>query len=336
MVRVIDNTFLRVCPLTGLKLDDRASFRNTNFPPNVLYVFPAIGSAFLDLGLLLSFTNAEEIGHIRPRTDLAGACRAVYERKQNPFNINKNYHNGPEPTWPKTFEEKQTHFIQLLYDTGGSEHKPRTVRTLEDFSLAFADDAEQFYRIIESVLAEGLIRYNESWVVRGDWQENIQTTYHNILLTPTGKRSLLKTTNNTTNMPSSSFHFGDGAKVNLIQGDGAVQNNVTGNNAAINVATGSHNTQANQVSQPVSLPDLVVQLKHAFTESAFDSHREEIEHELGHVEIQLKKLEPKRSLLERSFNYLKDLAIKSAGPAAAGAVVELIKHAPVLLTAAGL
>jgi hypothetical protein len=336
MVRIIDNEFLHTCPLTGLKLEGRGLFKKTNSPPDVLYIFPAIGSALLDMGLLIEFDNNEESGNLRPRADLAGVCRAAHERKQKPFNISDNYYSGPDPTWPKSFEEKQAHFLQLLYDSGGNERKPRTIQTLEDFPLAFANDAEQFHRIIESLLDENLIRYNDNWVVQGDLQGDIQTTYHNVLLTSTGKHTLSKLAAKPTNMPYNNFNFGNGAKVHFIQGDGAVQNNITGDKAAINVATGNQNTQTNQSGQPVSLPDLVVKLKYELAGNAFDSCREEIEHELGHVEIQLKKPEPKKLFLERSFDYLKELAIRSAGPAAASAVVELVKHAPALLAATGL
>ncbi|UOR00190.1 hypothetical protein MUN81_22245 (plasmid) [Hymenobacter sp. 5317J-9] len=134
-------------------------------------------------------------------------------------------------------------------------------------------------------------------------------------------------------MASNSFHFGSNANVNLVQGDGAIQTNLSGDNANVNVARGNNITQTNQSGQPATLAELTEALKQALSPASFDSRRDEIDHELEVIESQLQKPAPKKSILERSFDYVKELAIKSAGPAAAATVVELVKHAPELLAA---
>jgi hypothetical protein len=324
------------CPLTGLPLEGRATYVPMGIASDVLYTFKPVGAAVFSFQYFLTIYQAIRSGYHKPRLDLAALCRATIERNQPPVTITPKMFNEPLLGAPATFEDKRHYFMKFFYEKWGREHKKCNVDTFNDFTLASATNAEEFYRIIESLVDEGLLKYKESWVTSGDWKDNILSLYQEVMITPLGKHSLLPNiapSINTSSMPSNNFHFGNDAKVNLVQGNGAVQTNVTGNNAAANVATGNQNTQANQAEKPVSLPELVAQLKQAFADTAFDSHREEIEHELGHIDIQLKKQEPKKSLLERSFDYLKELAIKSAGTAAAGAVVELVKHAPALLAA---
>ena len=343
MIGILNNKFaLYTCPLSGLKINGRATFgvagNASNEAPNVLYTFGPIGSAIIDLGQLFALSIAEQQGRLQPRTDLAGACREAKEHGFGPIDISDKFSAGPDKSWPSTFDEKCLHFLRLFYESGGKERKKRTIHVLEDFPMAFAQDAEEFYRVLESLLDEGKLRYDESSVVQGDWEGDVQAWYHGMLLTPSGKNAILSAT-----LPASgpnkmaannSFHFGDGAKVHLVQGDGAIQTNVSGNDASVNVARGDNNTQTSQNEQPVSLAELVETLKQALSHNSFDSCRDEISHEIRGIELQLNKAEPKKSALERSFDYLKELAIKSAGAAASTTVVELIKHAPVLLSAA--
>jgi len=333
----LDTSFpLHTCPLTGLALNGRASFQPDGAPPSILYTFEPIGSAIIDLGLYFSLSACEQRGQLQPRSDLAGVCREAKERGLGPYDITEKYIKGPDSSWPCTFDEKLLHFLRLFYESGGKERKKRTINVLEDFPMAFAQDAEEFHRILEALLDEGLLRYDKSNRVQGDWVNGIQAWYYDVLLTPQGKSTVLSSISpplDTSKMASNSFHFGSNANVNLVQGDGAIQTNVSGNNARVNVARGNNNTQANQSEQPSNLAELTEALKQALSPASFDSRRDEIDHELDVIESQLKKPEPKKSILERSFDYVKELAIKSAGPAAAATVVELIKHAPELLAA---
>lgn len=336
----LDTSFpLHACSLTGLALNGRASFQPDGMPPNVLYTFEPIGSALMDLGLYFSLSASEQRGQLQPRPDLAGACREAKERGLGPYDITERFIKGPDSSWPRTFDEKLLHFLRLFYESGGRERKKRTINVLEDFPMAFAQDAEEFHRILEALLDEALLRYDKSSRVQGDWVNGIQAWYHNVLLTPQGKSTVLASISPPSDIPqmaSNSFHFGSNANVNLVQGDGATQTNISGNNASVNVARGNNNTQTNQNGQPSTLAELTEALKQALSLASFDSRRDEIAHELEVIESQLDKPTPKKSILERSFDYVKELAIKSAGPAAAATVVELIKHAPELLAAAHL
>jgi hypothetical protein len=346
MFNVLDNTFpLYTCPLSGLPLDNKASFRAADhspgdqFFPNVLYSFKPIGIAVIDLGLLLSFSKAEQRMQLIPRPDIAGACREAHERGTGPFNINDAFLDAPDGSWPHTFEAKQAHFLRLFYDTGGREHRSRTINVFDDFPMAFAQSPEEFHRILESLLDENLLRYAKSSRVVGDWVKGLQAWYHEVMLTPAGKQAILKLISppiESIKMSTNSFSFGNNSNVHLVQGNGAVQTNVTGNDANVNVARGNANNQANHSAPAASLPELVETLKQSLLDATFDAHREEIDIELKRVEVQLKKPEPKKALLQSAFDTIRDIAAEYSGTAAAHATIELIKQAPALLTAAGL
>ena len=152
------------------------------------------------------------------------------------------------PDSQKTFDEKCNHYLRYLYENGGKERKNSDINTLTDFSNALASNAEESYRIIESLLDDNLIRYDKKSVVSGDWANNIQIHYYNVLLTPAGKRAIVepKSSNQLTKMPSNTFHIGDGAKFHLVQGDGAIQTNASGN-AIVNIVKGDNNNQSSHI-----------------------------------------------------------------------------------------
>ncbi|UOR00189.1 hypothetical protein MUN81_22240 (plasmid) [Hymenobacter sp. 5317J-9] len=181
----LDTSFpLHTCPLTGLALNGRASFQPNAMPPSVLYTFEPIGRAVMGLELYLLFSANEQRGWLQPRPDLAGACRAAKERGLGPYIITESVIKEPDNSWPRTFDEKLLHFLRLFYESGGKERKKRTINVLEDFPMAFAQDAEEFHRILEALLDEALLRYDKSSRVQGDWVNGIQAWYHEVLLTP--------------------------------------------------------------------------------------------------------------------------------------------------------
>ncbi len=326
---------LTTCPLTGLSINGRASFSLMNGSTYVLYGFEPIGQAIFPFNQLITLSNAVAKGHQSPRIALAGLCREASELGQSAIVLTHELVSKAESSFLKTFEEKRLHFMRLLYESGGKEHKKRDIFLNDDFPMAFAYDAEEFFRIFESLNDEELIRFDRP-SIRADVVDGRIAHYRGVLLTSSGKRYIQSPLTENNKVASNSFHFGDGAKVNLVQGDGAIQTNVSGSNASVNVARGENNTQANQSGQPLTLAELTEALRQALSHASFNSCREDIDHELRGIELQLKKPEPKKSMLENSFDYLKELAIKSAGPAAAATVVELVKHAPELLAAAHL
>ncbi|MBF9221761.1 AbiTii domain-containing protein [Hymenobacter ruricola] len=128
-----------------------------------------------------------------------------------------------------------------------------------------------------------------------------------------------------------------GGIVNVSHGDGSVQAANTGDAAQFNVASGEAISQSIASGQVASLPELVEQIKQAFQQDpAFDSHREEIDHQVQSIDLQLQKPEPKKSILKRAFDSLQELAADSAGATAGHAVFELLKQAPTLLATGGL
>jgi uncharacterized protein (TIGR02391 family) len=178
------------CPLTGLPLNGRATFKPLNGSEEVLYTFEPIGCAIFKRNDLLDLLQLIRDGFLPYNINLASVCREADERGQPiPVLTSEMLHHFTG-NFPTEFEEKQMHFLRLLYDIGGRERRSRTIRVKDDFPLAFAHDADQFYRIIESLLDEGLLRYDENSVVMGDFEGDIQLCYPDVLLTPAGKRAV--------------------------------------------------------------------------------------------------------------------------------------------------
>jgi|GEM_PF-4436661 len=128
------------------------------------------------------------------------------------------------------------------------------------------------------------------------------------------------------------MYFGAGSTNNVATGANAVQSVNTGHGAQINNASGSNITQSTSGGQATSLQELVEQLKQALAaEPQLDAYREEIDHELQRIETQLKRPEPKRGILARSFEALRDLAKDGIGSVGGHAVFELLQQVPALL-----
>jgi hypothetical protein len=332
--------FFSTCPLTGLPIQGLATTKAPSSSALVLYAFEPIGCALFEFNTALSVAQMINQGSFKPRTDLAGLCREAAEMNQPPPIISNEIFGEQRKDAPNTFDGKRTHFLRLLHDTGGNEYIERQINTLRDFPLAYAASAEEFHRILKSLLADNLIQYNEGSVVRGDWVNGIQAHYQGMLLTPAGKQFVTlfysPPTLPTKMPPTSTFNFGNGTHFFQVQGDNAVQTGVTGASASANVASGNNNTQSNQAGQVASLPELIELVKQALRSTAFDSNREEINDEVKRIEVQLEKPEPKKGIIKRAFDSLQDLAADSAGAVGAHTVVELIKHVPALLAAAGI
>lgn len=131
--------------------------------------------------------------------------------------------------------------------------------------------------------------------------------------------------NDTVNRAMQSIHVTNGT-VNVSNGDSSVQATNTGQ-GAINAAAGTNISQSISGEQSTSLQELIKQLEQLIAEeSAFDSQREEMSDELKRVDVQLKRDEPKKSIVKRSFESLKDLAADAVGTTAGHAVFELIKQ----------
>lgn len=132
------------------------------------------------------------------------------------------------------------------------------------------------------------------------------------------------------------FHFAHGSIPNIATASGAnsVQVTNTGAGAQLNVASGGTVQQMAAGQPAASLPDLIAQLRRAFAaEPKLAAHQEDAEEEFNRLEAQLQRPEPKKSLLSRSFEVLRDLAKDGVGSVAGHAVFELLQQAPHLLGA---
>jgi DNA-binding MarR family transcriptional regulator len=130
------------------------------------------------------------------------------------------------------------------------------------------------------------------------------------------------------------FHFAHGSTSSIATGDRAVQVTNTGAGSQVNVASGSVVQQTVTGQLPVSLPDLVAQLRAAFaTEPKLASFQEEAGEEFQRLEAQLQRPEPKKNLLALSFEVLRELAQDGLGSVTGHAVFELLQHVPALLGA---
>ena len=181
---------LSTCPLTGLSL----AGGQAKFSPyhgnnqQVLYSFAPIGSAVFDFHSFIMLNKSIIDGNRKPNLALAGICREASELGKGPLLVTTQMINGPQEGTPTTFEEKQARFMHLLYQTGSKEHKKRDIYINNDFPLAFAEDAEEFTRILESLIDEELIRYDRPNDTPNDWPYGIRTEYDGVLLTTAGKQ----------------------------------------------------------------------------------------------------------------------------------------------------
>lgn len=177
---------LIVCPLTGISIPKGSATIETVHGGNVLYSFKPVGKAFFDPAVLKAEAQVVASG-VRPLTDWAGLCRAADELGLKvPIVDGEPMDKGY--TVPGSFEEKQNHFLRLFYETGGREHKKRKVFIEIDFPLAFANDAQEFSEILESLIDEKLLRYDNPNDIPNDWVGGLRTHYYGMLLTPNGKR----------------------------------------------------------------------------------------------------------------------------------------------------
>jgi hypothetical protein len=146
-----------------------------------------------------------------------------------------------------------------------------------------------------------------------------------------------KAVSDTVNKVLPNITAGANSVFHITQGDNSFQTSNTGAGAQQSIINGNGNTQAITVEQLASIHDLVTQIKQVIdNDPLFDENREEINHDIKGIEVQLQKSEPKPGVLKRAFESLKELASDSAGTAAGHAVFELLKQAPDLLVAAGL
>lgn len=431
---------LPICPLTGLSLaGGRAKYspyQGNN--EQVLYTFAPIGSAVFDFHSFIMLNKLIAAGNRTPDLALAGICREASELGTGPIMVTIQMINGSQEGAPTTFEEKKSRFMHLLYQTGSKEHKKRDIYLNNDFPLAFAEDTEEFTRILESLIDDSLIRYDKPNDTPNDWPYGIRTEYYGVLLTSAGKRAVTTNspisthpTNTMTNeeiirqqaksayrqatgghysfnttkgitestkslrealqrfyqkeakatfldevsqllnqeiiehkkgctmkgqacpyeqgirqilffmqqeiiqlaqpdpsIPiSHQFNFASGSTNNVATGDRSIQATNTGKGAQLNVASGETVDQSINSTQKASLKELLTKLQQVIEQdNVFMEDREDMQHAVEGIQIQLQKSTPKKNIIERAFKSLHELATENAGVLAGHAIFELLKQ----------
>jgi uncharacterized protein (TIGR02391 family) len=174
---------ISTCPLTGLPTRGRATLETTH-GGYVLYSFRPIGRAFFSLDSFKATVN-HFAAFKMALTGWAGLCRQADELDQKA----PVFSGAPEDSTeivPTTFSEKRSHFLQLLYLAGGNEYKERDILIHDDFPLAFAKDAEEFTRILKSLIDEEWLQYDKPNDTLNDWVGGIRTHYNGVLISREG------------------------------------------------------------------------------------------------------------------------------------------------------
>lgn len=125
---------------------------------------------------------------------LAGICRCAYELKEKPPVIDSIMLNSLDglDNIPRNFNEKYTHFLTLLFKTGGNDYTPRTINVEEDYPLAFAKDTREFQRIVDF----GIKSYDLECSNSFSSEEQGTIIYLELNFTPEGFKKMNKVVNN--------------------------------------------------------------------------------------------------------------------------------------------
>lgn len=127
---------------------------------------------------------------------------------------------------------------------------------------------------------------------------------------------------------------GPNSVIHVTQGDNSVQATNTGKNSQQNIVSGNNNAQSISTRQATSLKELTEQIKQVLaSDPIFDTNREEMNHDIRGIEVQLQKPEPKTSVLKRAFDSLEELVSDSIGTATGHSIFKLLNQAPELLVA---
>lgn len=339
----------RICPLTHLPYEGRNGVYDVNIQPGregiIVYRFPPIGVAYVTHPAWLNLTNGIATSLDKPHYALAGLCCEAFERGQTPPELTTELLRQPPVDLPYTFDERAARLLQVLYDVGGRQHKPCDLEISRDFPLAYAEGRLEFSRLLEYLISENLLMFDKPDDKPNDWVDGIRTIYYGVLLKPLGRRQVhqsdwmnatpgIRSIDEAERSPQvqQNFHFAHGSTTSIATGSNSVQVTNTGDNAHLNVAGGTKVNQTIGSLPTTSLLELVGQLKQALiAEPKLETQQEDIANELQRIDVQLKRAEPKRSILARSFETLHDLAKDGLGSVAGHVVFELLKQVPPLL-----
>lgn len=169
---------LQHCILTGYQFDESISIEPTS-GPFIAYDFVTVGKVKIALPTLLEFMTKREYKH----PILAGICRNAFENKQEPPLISTEFiqNDIKNLNYPKTFREKYRHLLKYMYDRGGKDFKTFNFSSTRDYPICFADDHEEFQKIMEYLKKNVLIEWRNGQTYAGGVK-----TYRDIQLTDIG------------------------------------------------------------------------------------------------------------------------------------------------------
>lgn len=137
---------LKNCILTGYSFEKYVEFLPT-IENTVKYKFAPVGIVNVSTHVLERINSIP----ISKPWILAGICRYAFINNTEPPTITTEFlDNYPDNVeYPKTFKEKFYILLKYIYDSGGNNYKPINLSSFPDFPLAFAEDPNEFMRLME-------------------------------------------------------------------------------------------------------------------------------------------------------------------------------------------
>jgi hypothetical protein len=153
------------CPLTGYILQGQGANFHPTFGDYVDYTFRPVGRVKISLPELHELEGT----HQALRSVLAGICRNRFDSKEDTLFITRNFVENELRTipYPKDFKSKSKHLIKYLYDMGGKENKSFNLTPGYDYPICYADNHEEFTRIVDFCESNYWIRWGNRIAVSG-------------------------------------------------------------------------------------------------------------------------------------------------------------------------
>lgn len=176
---------LKNCLLTGYNFGDEVEFLHS-LDKSIRYKFPPVGIVNVSNYAL---DKIQANNPIPKPWILAGICRYAFINNSEPPIITTELLENFQDTmaYPKNFKEKLFVLIKFLYDSGAKDYKPTTLFSVQDFTLAFAEDSNEFIRLMDYGEEHYLISCKNKVRMSGG-----QYNYFDVLLTDEGINEIEK------------------------------------------------------------------------------------------------------------------------------------------------
>ncbi len=144
------------CVLTGRELNNENIVEQ--FPDNYIsYEYAPVGKVNIGFPTYLSFLNNRNLKY----PILAGLCRNAHLKNEEPPIITQMFIDTElkNHSYPKSFKEKAIHFLKVIYDLGGNDYKEFSIVNMNDYTLCYSEDENEFRRILEYLEEKNFIKY---------------------------------------------------------------------------------------------------------------------------------------------------------------------------------